>query len=115
MAILDATSQVARDLVLSSLVQNNDELILATSAVNDVIDCCAVASMDKMALLSTMKERFGRRCEVTSALVGVSAIGLKATGFSFGHRAKINGHKPSQASFDRISDETRLMANGHNQ
>lgn len=84
-------------------------LILSAPAANDVLDSYTKAPVDKMTLLSAMKARFGLSYEVSEAMAGVNATGMKLMYFSKNHKAEKYGYLSSKNSLDGILDESTLL------
>ncbi len=85
-------------------------LILAAPASNDVVDCYTKAPVDKMTLLSNMKECFGLVYEVKNAPAGVNATGVKFNYFSKDRRAEKFLYMPSKSSLDSVLYEASQVA-----
>jgi len=83
-------------------------LILAANASNDVIDCYTKAPVNKMTLLSKIKERFSLNYEIKDSPSGVNATGLKMNYFSKNRRAESFGYLPTRTALDCVLDEAQL-------
>jgi nucleoside-diphosphate-sugar epimerase len=81
--------------------------ILVAPPANDVIDCYTKAPLDKMTLLSTMKEQFGLEYQVKEIPIGINATGLKTNYFSNNRRASAWGYEPILTSLETIIRELR--------
>lgn len=86
-------------------------LILAAPPSNDVVDCFTKEPVDKMTLLSNMKDFFGLVYEVRNAPAGVNATGVKMNYFSRNRRAEKFGYCPSKKSLNMVLDEVCIMRN----
>ena len=110
--LITSLDNIVRDYIGPDDFHQLVSLILAAQPSNDVVDCYTKAPVDKMTLLSNMKERFGLVYEVRDAPAGVSATGVKMNYFSKNRRAETFGYLPSKKSLDSVLDEVRLAENG---
>jgi nucleoside-diphosphate-sugar epimerase len=110
--LITSLDNIVRDYIGPKDFYRMVSLILAAPPTNDVVDCYTMAPVDKMTLLSTMKEQLGLVYEVRDGPVGVNATGVKMNYFSKNRRAEAFGYLPSKKSLDSVLDEARLSANG---
>lgn len=110
--LITSSDNIVRDYIGPDDFHKLVSLILAAEPSNDVVDCYTKAPVDKMTLLSNMKERFGLTYEVRAAPAGVNATGVKMDYFSKNRRAETFGYFPSKKSLDSVLDEARLTLNG---
>ena len=110
--LITSSDNIVRDYIGPGDSYQLVSLILAAQPSNDVVDCYTKAPVDKMTLLSNMKERFGLVYEVRDAPAGVNATGMKMNYFSKIRRAETFGYIPTKNSLDSILDEARLVVNG---
>lgn len=82
--------------------------ILASPAINEVIDCYTLEPVDKMTLLAKMKEHFGLKYEVSNKWTGIDATGSKMNYFSSNRRAEIFGYMPQKSSLQTVLNEVSL-------
>lgn len=87
-------------------------LILAAPPSNDVVDCFTKEPVDKMTLLSNMKDCFGLAYEVRNAPAGVNATGVKMNYFSKQRHAEKFGYLPTKNSLRSVMDEARIKLYG---
>lgn len=113
--LITSSDNIVRDYIGPDDFYRLVSLILAAPATNVVVDCYTKAPVDKMTLLSNMKERFGLRYEVKDAPAGVNATGVKMNYFSKNQRAEMFGYSPSKKSLDSVLDEACLVENEHDQ
>ena len=86
-------------------------LILESPATNNVFDCYTKAPVDKMTLLSKMKEYFGLSYAMQKEQVGINATGVKVNYFSQNFRASIFGYVPSLNSLETVYKESEKLLN----
>ena len=103
--LLTSSDNIVRDYIGPDDFYQLVSLILAAQPSNNVVDCYTKAPVDKMTLLSNMKECFGLVYEVRDAPVGVNATGVKMNYFSKNRRAETFGYLPSKKSLDSILEE----------
>lgn len=84
-------------------------LILESPATNNVFDCYTKAPVDKMTLLSKMKEYFGLSYAIQKEPVGINATGFKLNYFSQNFRASTLGYVPSLNSLETIYKESEKI------
>ena len=84
-------------------------LILESPATNNVFDCYTKAPVDKMTLLSKMKEYFGLSYAMQKEQVGINATGVKVNYFSQNFRASIFGYVPSLNSLETVYKESERL------
>jgi nucleoside-diphosphate-sugar epimerase len=111
--LITASDNIVRDYIGPDNFHQLVSLILAAQPVNDVVDCYTKAPVDKMTLLSNMKDRFGLDYEVRDAPVGVNATGVKMNYFSKNRRAEKFGYLPSNNSLNNIISEVELLRMRH--
>jgi nucleoside-diphosphate-sugar epimerase len=107
--LITSSDNIVRDYIGPDNFHQLVSLILAAQPVNDVVDCYTKAPVDKMTLLSNMKDRFGLDYEVRDAPVGVNATGVKMNYFSKNQRAEKFGYLPSNNSLNNIISEVELL------
>jgi nucleoside-diphosphate-sugar epimerase len=107
--LITSSDNIVRDYIGPDNFHQLVSLILAAQPVNDVVDCYTKAPVDKMTLLSNMKDRFGLDYEVRDAPVGVNATGVKMNYFSKNRRAEKFGYLPSNNSLNNIISEVELL------
>ncbi len=110
--LITSADNIVRDFIGPDDFYQLVSLILAAQVSNDVVDCYTKAPVDKMTLLSSMKERFGLVYEVRNAPAGVNATGVKINYFSKNRRAEKFGYIPSKNSLDSVLDESKIVTNG---
>lgn len=86
-------------------------LILESPAANNVFDCYTKAPVDKMTLLTKMKENFGLSYAIQKEPVGINATGVKINYFSQNFRASTLGYVPSLNSLETIYKEYEKKIN----
>lgn len=86
-------------------------LILESPATNNVFDCYTKAPVDKMTLLSKMKEYFGLSYAMQKEQVGINATGVKVNYFPKNFRASIFGYVPSLDSLETVYKESEKLLN----
>jgi nucleoside-diphosphate-sugar epimerase len=86
-------------------------LILESPATNNVFDCYTKAPVDKMTLLSKMKEYFGLSYAIQKEPAGINATGVKLNYFSQNFRASTLGYVPSLNSLETIYKESEKLLN----
>jgi nucleoside-diphosphate-sugar epimerase len=86
-------------------------LILESPATNNVFDCYTRAPVDKLTLLSKMKEYFGLSYAIQKEPVGINATGVKVNYFSQNFRANSLGYLPSLNSLETIYKESEKLLN----
>ena len=86
-------------------------LILESPATNNVFDCYTKAPVDKMTLLSKMKEYFGLSYAIQKEPVGINATGVKVNYFSQNFRANALGYVPSLNSWETVYKESGKILN----
>jgi len=106
--LITSADNIVRDYIGPDDFSRLVSLLLAAPAMNEVVDCYTKAPVDKMTLLSTMKERFGLAYEVIGAPTGINATGVKMNYFSMNYRAEAFGYLPSKKSLDNVLDEVQL-------
>ena len=111
--LITSSDNIVRDYIGPDDFHQLVSLILAAQPVNDVVDCYTKAPVDKMTLLSKMKERFGLIYEVRDGPAGVNATGVKMNYFSMNGRAAIFGYMPSNNSLNSILSEVELHRMRH--
>jgi nucleoside-diphosphate-sugar epimerase len=107
--LITSSDNIVRDYIGPDNFHQLVSLILAAQPVNDVVDCYTKAPVDKMTLLSNMKDRFGLDYEVRDAPVGVNATGVKMNYFSKNRRAEKFGYLPSNNSLNNTISEVELL------
>jgi nucleoside-diphosphate-sugar epimerase len=106
--LMTSSDNIVRDYIGPGEFYRLIALILEAPATNDVVDCYTKGPVDKMTLLSNMKELFGLHYEVSNTSAGVNATGVKMNYFSMNRRAEIFGYAPSKSSLDTVLDEAEL-------
>jgi nucleoside-diphosphate-sugar epimerase len=86
-------------------------LILESPATNNVFDCYTKAPVDKMTLLSKMKEYFGLSYAIQKEPAGINATGVKLNYFSQNFRANALGYVPSLNSWETVYKESKKLLN----
>lgn len=86
-------------------------LILESPATNNVFDCYTKAPVEKMTLLSKMKEYFGLSYAIQKEPVGINATGVKVNYFSQNFRANALGYVPSLNSLETVYKESEKLLN----
>ncbi|MDP1595533.1 MAG: NAD-dependent epimerase/dehydratase family protein [Methylotenera sp.] len=84
-------------------------VLLATPAVNTVIDCYSLAPIDKPSLLNAMQEKFGLQYETTKAIASVNATGSKSHYYSLNTTASDFGYMPTMTSLEGIVVEVEKI------
>lgn len=110
--LITSSDNIIRDYIGPDDFYRLVSLILAAPPSNDVVDCYTKAPVDKMTLLSNMKDRFGLVYEVRDAPAGVNATGVKMNYFSKNRRAESFGYFPAKNSLDSVLDELLLAGKG---
>lgn len=84
-------------------------LILESPATNNVFDCYTRAPVDKMTLLSKMKEYFGLSYAIQKEPLGINATGVKLNYLSQNFLASTLGYVPSLNSLETIYKESEKL------
>ena len=100
---------IVRDFIHPSDFYNMVAALLASPAVNEVVDCYSKAPIDKPTLLTAMQEQFGLCYEIVEATAGVNATGGKTHYYSLNTRAADFGYVPSLTSLEGILIESRKL------
>lgn len=110
--LITSPDNVIRDYIAPDDFYQLVSLILTAPATNDAVDCYTKAPVDKMTLLSAMKERFGLAYEVRDAPAGVNATGIKKHYYSRNCRAAFYGYKPTATSLCNVVNEAiKIISN----
>lgn len=106
--LITGADNIVRDYIGPTDFYQLVSLILAAPCTNTVVDCYTREPVDKVTLLSAMKERFGLVYEVRNAPTGINATGAKMHYFSKNYSAQSFGYLPSKKSLDNVLDETYI-------
>ena len=106
--LIASSENIVRDFIAPGDFYQLVSMLLASQPSNDVVDCYTKAPVDKMTLLSKMKEHFGLVYELRNAPVGVNATGIKINYFSNNRRAEKYGYMPSKNSLDSVLNEANI-------
>ncbi|MBC7489096.1 MAG: NAD(P)-dependent oxidoreductase, partial [Glaciimonas sp.] len=107
--LITSSDNIVRDYIGSDDFYQLVLRILLSPPINDVVDCYTKAPIKKMTLLSSIKEQFGLRYEVSKLPVGLNATGIKMKYFSKNKRGEAYGYFPSQTSLENILTATNLL------
>ncbi|AMK75087.1 MULTISPECIES: NAD-dependent epimerase/dehydratase family protein [Methylomonas] len=86
-------------------------VLLATPAMNTVVDCYSKAPIDKPNLLFTMREKFGLCYEVNELDPSLNSTGNKPYYYSLNFHAADFGYTPSLTSLEGIVRESGILLN----
>lgn len=100
---------IVRDFLHPSDFYSLVRTLLAAPATNVAVDCYSLAPIDKQTLLTTMKEKFGLKYEITASTAAVNATGSKSHYYSLNKRAADFGYLPSLTSQDGITREVEAI------
>jgi nucleoside-diphosphate-sugar epimerase len=85
------------------------EAILASAAINAVVDCYSKEPIDKISLLKAMEVNFGLKYELTENINTINATGIKKNYYSINKRASQFNYKPTLTSLMNINKELRII------
>jgi nucleoside-diphosphate-sugar epimerase len=97
-----SSDYIVRDFIHPSDFYKLVVALLASPAINAVVDCYSKAPLDKPALLAAMQDHFGLRYEVITTNVGVNATGNKPHYYSLNTKAADFGYQPSLTSLEAL-------------
>jgi nucleoside-diphosphate-sugar epimerase len=83
--------------------------ILGAPHMNAALDCYTKAPVEKMTLLSAIKERYGLVYQITGSIANVNATGFKRNYYSVNHRAEHFGYMPNSTSLEIILQEIEIL------
>jgi nucleoside-diphosphate-sugar epimerase len=112
--LMTSAENIVRDYIGPSDFYRLVSLILKSPATNDVVDCYTKAPVDKITLLTSMKERFSLRFEIGDAPSQYYGIGLKKNYFSNNQRAEKFGYSPLKNALQTVMDEAYLVLDHKN-
>lgn len=102
-------SNIVRDFIDPDHFHQLITLILAAPHMNAALDCYTKAPVEKMTLLSALKETYGLAFQITDSPADVNATGYKRNYFSANHRAEQLGYKPTSTSLEIILQEFEIL------
>ena len=100
---------IVRDFIHPSDFCNLLSVILASPAINAVVDTYSKAPIDKPTLLAAMQERFGLQYEIVQTGAGVNVTGGKPHYYSRNTRAVEFGYQPARTSLEGILIEATAI------
>lgn len=107
--MLTSPDYIVRDFVHPSDFCGLVSAILSSPAVNTVVDCYSKAPIDKPALLSAMREKFGLRFQNTEETASINLTASKTYYYSTNTRAARFGYCPTLTSLDGILREAAAI------
>lgn len=93
---------IVRDFLHPSDFYQLVKVLLAAPYVNTAVDCYSLAPIDKPNLLTSMKENFGLKYEITKATACVNATGGKSHYYSLNTRAADFKYQPRLTSLEGV-------------
>ena len=76
--------------------------MLAVPPVNIAVDCYSKAPIEKVALLSTMQERYALKIRMSDNVASINATGSKVSYYSLNKLAESFGYRPGLTSMEGI-------------
>jgi nucleoside-diphosphate-sugar epimerase len=104
-----ASDYIVRDFIHPSDFYKLVVALLASPAINAVVDCYSKAPLDKPALLAAMQDSFGLRYDVITTSAGVNATGNKPHYYSLNTKAADFGYQPNLTSLEGLKQEIQLL------
>jgi nucleoside-diphosphate-sugar epimerase len=83
--------------------------VLKSPPSNDVIDCYSRAPIDKISLLTFMRDRFGLKYELSGKDSSVNSTGMKTNYYSLNKNAEKFGYLPTLTSLEGVALETEII------
>lgn len=106
---ITSRDNIVRDYIGPNHFYQLISVILAAPHMNAVLDCYTKAPVEKMTLLSALKERYGLVYQIMESSPGVNATGFKHNYFSVHHLAEQFGYMPNSTSLDIILQEIEIL------
>lgn len=114
-AILDrrilktSVDQMVRDFIGPADFSQLVKAILTSNATNTVVDCYSKAPIDKLSLLSAMRENFGLQYELIDNSNLINATGNKLNYYSLNKSAASFNYNPTYSSLENIVRESNIL------
>jgi nucleoside-diphosphate-sugar epimerase len=109
-----SSDNIVRDYIGPDDFYSLSSLVLEEAqGTNKVIDCYTMAPVDKLTLLSTMKQRYGLIVQFSETRTGLNATGTKKNYFSINRAAEKFGYMPKKTSLETIVQEFDAFIGKH--
>lgn len=106
---MTSPDNIVRDFIDPDHFHQLISVILAAPHMNAALDCYTKAPVEKMTLLSAIKERYGLLYQIMESSPGVNATGVKHNYFSVNHLAEQLGYMPNSTSLEIILQEIEIL------
>jgi nucleoside-diphosphate-sugar epimerase len=108
-ACMTSRDNIVRDYIGPDHFYQLIAVILAAPHMNAVLDCYTKAPVEKMTLLSAIKDRYGLVFQIMESPTGINATGFKHNYFSVNHRAEQFGYLPDCTSLEIVLQEIEIL------
>jgi nucleoside-diphosphate-sugar epimerase len=107
--LITSSANIVRDFIGPDDFYQLVTLLLVAPVMNEVVDCYTSAPVEKMTLLSVMKNRAGLKYEITNLPIGLNTTGIKQNYYSTNRFAGSVGYAPTKTSMESVLYEFYLM------
>lgn len=107
--LITSSANIVRDFIGPDDFYQLVTLLLRAPVMNEVVDCYTGAPVEKVTLLSVMKNMAGLKYEITNLPIGLNATGIKQNYYSTNRFAARVGYAPTKTSMESILHEFYLM------